>query len=120
MPAPVVLVHDDPEFVSCGAAALRDMGYDVAAFADPLAALTSLEAAKSVEILITRVVYAPGLPNGVALARMARLRKPGIRSLFMALPEFQEHVPDWGHLLPLPATTVELVAAVAKVLAGPD
>ena len=53
-----------------------------------MAALDALENAQRVEVLITRVRFPPGKPNGIALALMARHKRPGIKVLFTARPEF--------------------------------
>ena len=66
-------------------------GYDVTAFTDTISALAALEAAQWLELLITRVIFPPGQPNGVALAIMARVKKPGVKVLFAALPETREY-----------------------------
>ena len=79
MPARIVVVHDDPEFVDQLQSALRRAGRDVAAFADLMDALAALDAAQRIEVLITRMQFPPGKPNGLALARMARHKRPGIR-----------------------------------------
>jgi CheY-like chemotaxis protein len=68
MPARVVVVHDDTLSVERVAAALRGGGLTVAAFEDPRKALDALEAAQLIELLITRVQFACGNPNGIALA----------------------------------------------------
>ncbi|HME20527.1 MAG TPA: hypothetical protein VKI44_04060 [Acetobacteraceae bacterium] len=74
MPARVVVVHDDPEFVARTATGLRVAGYDVATFTDTLAATDALDKAERiVEVLITRVLFPKGQPHGVALALMARM-----------------------------------------------
>jgi DNA-binding NtrC family response regulator len=86
MPARVVVVHDEREFVDEVATALRSAGHEVATFPDPIAAWDALEAARQTEVLLTRVLFQPGKSNGVALARMARTNRPGIRVLFTALP----------------------------------
>jgi DNA-binding NtrC family response regulator len=114
MPAQVVLVHDDPLFVEEGATALCAAGYEVAAFTDPMLALNALDAARTIELLITRITYPPGKPNGLALARMARTRRPQIRILLMAIPEAERHAKGWGEHLPLPATIAELVEATQR------
>jgi DNA-binding NtrC family response regulator len=119
MPAQVVFVHDDPQFVEEGAAALRWVGYEVAAFTDPMLALNALDAARTVELLITRIAYPAGKPNGIALARMARHRRPHIRILLMATVETAPYAGDWGEHLPLPATPDELVAAAQRAFDRP-
>jgi DNA-binding NtrC family response regulator len=60
MPARVVVVHDDPDYVDELAALLRRDGHDVAAFPDPLASWDAVEAAKLTEVLVTRVDFPPG------------------------------------------------------------
>jgi DNA-binding NtrC family response regulator len=91
VPARLVVVHDDPGFSQQAVDALRLAGYEVAAFTDPMAALDALKNALRVEVLITCVQFPPGKPNGVALALMARHKRPGIKVLFTARPEFAEH-----------------------------
>ena len=81
MPARIVAVHDDLDFVDKLAAILRSEGHDVAAFSDPLAAWDALAGA---DLLTTRAQYPPGKSNGFALARMARSKRPEIRVLFTA------------------------------------
>jgi hypothetical protein len=60
--------------------ALRSGGHEVRAFTDPMSALGALDEAKRVEVLITRG-FPPGQPNGVAIARTARLKRPGVKIL---------------------------------------
>jgi hypothetical protein len=77
-------------------------------------ALDALDAASTVDLLITRVKYAPGKPNGVALARITRAKRPNIRILFMAVPESVEHIAGWGEYISLPAATADAVTAAQK------
>ena len=114
MPAPVVFVHDDPTFTEACATALRVEGYDVAAFTDPMLALDELDTASTVDLLITRVAYAPGKPNGLALARMARVKRPNIRIIFLAVPTAIEHIEGWGDFVQLPATPAEILTAMKE------
>ena len=116
MPARIVIVHDEPEFVNHVSDALRLAGHEVAAFADPMAALDALDAAQHVEVLVTRVQFAPGKPNGISLVRMARVKRPGIRVLFAALPEFEVHAAPFGEFVPLPARVPDVVEAITGLL----
>jgi DNA-binding NtrC family response regulator len=70
MPATVVIVHDDPEFAEPVLATLRAASYDVVAFSDSMSGIDALEHPKRIELLITRVRFPAGTPNGAALARM--------------------------------------------------
>jgi DNA-binding NtrC family response regulator len=118
MPARIVVAHDEAEFVENTVAALQDAGYDVAAFGDSMSALAALEAAQRVEVLITPVVLPEGRPNGVALARMARMKRPGIKVLFVARPDTQAHTEGVGEFLPAGVTASEIVETVRKMLAA--
>ena len=116
MPARIVIIHDDPDFADPLTAALTLAGHDVATFTDPMAGWDALDAAYRVEVLITRVTFAPGKPNGISLARMARSKRPGIRVLFTALPEFAEHANGLGAFMPMPVNVPEMVHAVGLLL----
>jgi DNA-binding NtrC family response regulator len=118
MPARVVIAHDDAEFVEDTVTALWDAGYEVVAFTDSMSALDALEAAQLVEVLITRVRFAEGQPNGISLARMARMKRPGIKVVFAALPETQVHTEGLGEFLPMPIAATDLVAKVREMLAA--
>ena len=120
MPARIVLAHSDPQFLSDMLCGLRSSGYDVVGFPDSNGALTALEAAERVEILVTRVVFAQGTPHGVALARMARIRRPGIKILFIVRPELVSHTEGVGTALLIPVTADEVVAKVIEMLSETD
>ena len=117
MPARIVIAHDDAEFVYKTAIALQAAGYDVRAFADSMSALTALEAAHRVELLITRVLFPEGQPNGVALGRMARVKRPGVKVLLVGRPDTEAHTDGVGEFLPAGATASEIVETVEKMLA---
>ena len=118
MPARIVVVHDDPKFRQSVVTALRAAGYDTKAFAGSMAAFEALEAAQRIELLITRVTFPEGTPHGVALARIARVKKPGVRVLFAARDENREHTEGLGEFLSVPVTGPELVATVTRMLAA--
>jgi DNA-binding NtrC family response regulator len=118
MPARIVIVHDEPIFVDPLTAAITSAGYDVAIFTDPNLGWSALDGAKRVELLITRVNFAPGKPNGVSLARMARYKQPGIRVMFVGLSEFAEHVNGLGEFVPMPANVQDMMPVVTRLLAS--
>jgi DNA-binding NtrC family response regulator len=117
MPARIVIVHDDNQFLEAATTTLRDAGYDVAAFADTLSALDALNHANKVEVLITRVEYPEGQPHGLALARMARSRRPQVKVLFTAKAEHRPLTEGLGGFLAL-TTTPEEVLAYVRLLDG--
>jgi len=116
MPARVVLVHDDTEFLEKAVAALRAVGHEVAAYSGSRAALSALEQAHLIELLITPITFPVGSPNGVSLALMARHRKREIKILFAALPELREYTDGIGEFLPMPVNIAELVEAASRLL----
>jgi DNA-binding NtrC family response regulator len=116
MPAQIVIVHDDPEFADATLAALKGAGYDAIAIIDSMSGIDALEHPKRIELLITRVRFPSGTPNGAALARMARLKRPGIKVLFASFPEVRQHVDGLGEFLPRPFSTDELLETVGRML----
>jgi DNA-binding NtrC family response regulator len=116
MPAPVVVVNDDPDFVDQLTVMLSLAGHDVISFADPMAALDALDTSHSLEVLVTGVHFGPGKMNGVALARMARSKRPGIRVLFTALPKFANYAKGLGNFMPMPVSVPDVVDTVASML----
>ncbi len=116
MPARIVVVHDDPQFIELSVAALAGAGHDIRAFSSSMAAIGALEAPERLELLVTRVLFPEGQPNGVSLARMARFKRPGVKILFVARPENREHTEGVGEFLAMPATGTELVEAVERTL----
>jgi DNA-binding NtrC family response regulator len=114
MPANIILTHDDPEFIEEAAAALSLAGHKVIVFREPIEALDALEAAQF-EILITRVRFAVGQPNGVALARMARMKDPLIKVVFTIAAENLEYIEGLGEAVTAPIDIPELVATVGKL-----
>ena len=97
-------------------AALRGAGYDAIAIMDSMSGIDALEHAKHIELLITRVRFPSGTPNGAALARMARLKRPGIKVLFAAFPEVQVYTEGLGEFLPRPLSIDELLETVGRML----
>ena len=113
MSANIIFVHDDPEFTGEAAAALRLAGHKVVTFREPIEALSALET-EYFDILVTRVRFPIGRPNGVALARMARMRRPSIKVVFTAAAENAEYTEGLGETVTAPIDIPELVATVAS------
>lgn len=115
MPARVVVVHDDPVFLGDTTTSLRLAGHEVAEYADPMAALDALLGVERIEVLVTRVQFAPGKPHGISLAQMARRRRPALKVIFTGRSEFEEDVRGIGEFMPLPVTVSTLVRAVERL-----
>jgi DNA-binding NtrC family response regulator len=116
VPAQIVLVHDDKDCLEEVAAAFAERGYDIAAYERSMTALSALEHAARADVLITRLTFPPGNPNGVSLARIARTRRPGIKVLFAGREQMREYTEGVGEFLPHPINVAELVETVTRLL----
>ena len=117
MPASIVIVHDDPTFLETTATLLRADGYDVAAFEDSMAAMNALESAAHVEVLVTRVNFPEGKPNGISLALVTRTKRPFLKVVFAGKPGLDRLTEDLGELVSYPGDLGEVVQAVTRALA---
>ena len=81
-----------------------------------MTALELLERAERLEVLVTCLDFAPGKPNGIALGRMARLKRPGIRVLFVGPADLEKHAEGLGTFLTSPVTVPEVVKGVLRML----
>jgi len=121
MTARIFIVHDDPTFSQDVRSALEAAGHTVAAFDDPMVALDALEAAAHrIELLITRANFGPGKLNGIALARMLRLKRPDVRVIFTAIPEHEHHAWGLGEFLAAPVRVDDVVAMAERLLQSPS
>ena len=116
MPARVITVLNEPGFADTTASALRAQGHDALPLADPMAALELSEMVERLELLVTSLDFAPGKPNGIALGRMARLKRPGIRVLFVGPADLEKHTEGLGTFLTSPVTVPEVVEGVLRML----
>jgi hypothetical protein len=76
-------------------------------FREPTEALDTLETPQ-IENLITRVRFSVGQPNGVALARMARMKQPLIKVVFAVAAENVEYTEGLGEAVIAPIDIAEL------------
>ena len=117
MPASVVIVHDHPEFRAESTAVLRKAGHEVTTFPDSTAALEAIDDTREFHVLVTRVSFPRGCPNGVALARTLRAKRPGLKIIFAARAKRGPYTAGLGELLPHPVDLTRLVTMVARFAA---
>jgi DNA-binding NtrC family response regulator len=79
----ILLVDDDEGFREAGSQLLRAAGYEVRLAPDFRLALQILESDEPIDLLVVDIVM-PDRVNGLALARMARLRRPGLKTLYVS------------------------------------
>ncbi len=116
MPAQVVVVLREPILAGKTEAALIRAGYDAVAITDPMRALRILDEAQTVDVLITNADFLPGQPNGLALARMTKQRRPNLKVIFTNGPEKEPHVRKDGVFIPTPTEPGPIVETVAKLM----
>jgi DNA-binding NtrC family response regulator len=119
MPARVVLVHINPDFLESVTAALNTASLDVAAFSDSMRALDALDEPRLIEVLVTSVECGPGKPSGVALARMSLVKRPRIKIIFLGDAEVQAYTAGLGELLAADTLGVVVAQRVSQML-SPD
>jgi CheY-like chemotaxis protein len=120
-----VLVVDDDEAVR-GAVCegLRLAGYKVVAAATTTEALRELETGRAIDLAVIDVKMPPGHPHGFAFARMARLRRPMLRFVFMSgcpevtTPDIVEVEEPLGPVLLKPVRIAELIETTESALAA--
>jgi DNA-binding NtrC family response regulator len=120
--ASVLVVDDDADVLQAFGVVLSGGGHAVVAAANGLDALKVLDdRSAQIDLLLTDVVM-PGL-HGFNLSRMARIRRPELRVLYMSgftdLEEtLQDTGPQFGKLLAKPMRPAELCREVDEALAA--
>jgi len=120
MPAAVIVVHDEQNTRDLAVMSLRAAFLDAVGFEDPIKALDAMETCSRVRVLVTRASFGPGKLNGVALARMVRMKLPGTKVVFIAREENAPYTEGLGVLLPRPLNPDILVATVSRLLVTRD
>jgi CheY-like chemotaxis protein len=114
--AHILVVEDDQAFGETLRRLLSREGYAVSVAADFHVALKVLEGDEPVELLLTDVVM-PDSVNGVALSRMARLRRRDLKVLYMTgydIPGIDREA--LGPILRKPVDDKTLLDEVARLL----
>lgn len=110
----VLLVEDDVSFCYSARKTLTQAGFDVAVATDYLEALKVLDD-HPVDLLLTDIIM-PKI-NGIALARMARLRRLGLKVLFMTAYDLPVDE-AFSKILRKPISDQQLVEEVTQALAA--
>jgi hypothetical protein len=116
MPARVVVVLDDAGFAVRTVETLLAGGIDALVLPNSIAALDALEASAKLELLVTCPQFVAGPPHGVALALMARQKRPGVRVLFVGSRELPPHTEGVGVFMAVPVTVADVANAATRML----
>lgn len=113
----LLVVDDDPDVLDALCSMLEPTHRTERA-SDGFLALKIIESGTPIDLLATDIVM-PGL-HGFGLARMARIRRPGLRVLYLSghpeTKDADEHA-QFGKMLPKPVKPDDLRNAVAQALA---
>src|SRR5215469_11576912 len=112
----ILLVDDDEVFREVTGAMLRSAGYEVRLAPDFRLALEILESDAAVDLFMVDIVM-PDRVNGLALARMARLRRPEIKVMYLSgydIPGLDAEA--LGPIIRKPVSDELLVEQVANAL----
>jgi CheY-like chemotaxis protein len=74
----ILLVEDDDALAYTIARQFEVAGYEVIPANSSMSALTVLDSGRHIDLLVTDVAMPEGQPNGVALGRMAKIKRTGI------------------------------------------
>lgn len=116
----IALVHDDAAFVGTATTALRAAGHSVVTYSNSMAALNAIDTADDVDILVTRVHFPEGRPNGVSLSLVLRNKYPELKVVYTARSANEEFTADIGELVPHPIEMSKLLAAIERTAAAPS
>jgi CheY-like chemotaxis protein len=115
----ILVVEDDKAFGEALGQILRRAGFDVVVATDFRTALGVLEAERPVDLMLTDIVM-PGSVNGIALSRMARLRRRDLKVVYLTgynVPGVETEAS--GPILRKPIDDAVLVSEIERVLVAP-
>jgi CheY-like chemotaxis protein len=115
----ILVVDDDEVFRDTTASILRSAGYQVHSAPDYRLALEILERGEPIDLLILDIVM-PNRVNGFALARMARLRRPTLKVIYISGFDIPPATGEeaLGPIIRKPLDNDQLLDEVASILAG--
>jgi DNA-binding NtrC family response regulator len=113
----ILLVDDDQASREAYSKVLRRAGYEVSTAGDFRLALEILESERPLDLLVIDIVM-PGSVNGLALSRMARMRRKGLKVLYVtgySIPGVDREA--LGPVLMKPVEDDRLIGEVVHALA---
>src|SRR5260221_8035786 len=116
----ILLVEDDNAFAYAMERHLQREGHLVVPTTNTMDALEALDSDRPIDLMITDIGMPLGIPNGLALARMAALKRSALPVILITgLPGALSDVKlgEW-QILQKPFELSELTGMVAELLAG--
>jgi CheY-like chemotaxis protein len=115
----ILVVEDDKALGAALGRILERAGFNVAVATDFRSALEILESERPLDLLLTDIVM-PGSVNGIALARMARLRRLELKVVYLTgynVPGLEAEAS--GPILRKPIDDAVLISEIERALATP-
>jgi CheY-like chemotaxis protein len=115
----ILVVDDDTALGAALGRILERAGFNVAVATDFRSALEILESERPLDLLLTDIVM-PGSVNGIALARMARLRRLELKVVYLTgynVPGLEAEAS--GPILRKPIDDAVLISEIERELAAP-
>jgi CheY-like chemotaxis protein len=115
----LLLYEDDALCAQTFANILRSAGHTVQIANHFMPALDALEAGHPIDVFLADVVFPEGGVNGMALARMALVRRPGLKVIYVTgydVPGLDREAS--GPILRKPVSDEQLLACVQRALAA--
>jgi CheY-like chemotaxis protein len=113
----ILVVEDDPTFGEALCQVLSGAGYATSLATDFQTALGILEAEQPLDLLLVDIVMPDGI-NGIALSRMARMRRRDLKVIYItgySIPGVEREA--LGPILRKPVDNQRLIDEIARVLA---
>ena len=89
----ILLIEDDAGLACALSASLTRAGHQLITALSGYSALKTLDTDLQIDLLLTNILMPAGEPHGLALARMARLKRRDLVVIFMTRhPDLREHV----------------------------
>ena len=82
--ARILVVEDDDSFRRAVTHMLERSGYHAVAVRDFAAAIEVIESRERLDLLLTDIGLPAGTPHGLAVAQMARSRRPDLKVIYMS------------------------------------
>lgn len=80
----ILVVEDDDNCRDASCSILRSAGFEVSSARNFYEAIAIIERGGRTDIALVDVKMPPGTPHGVSFARMAQLRRPSLKIIFMS------------------------------------
>jgi CheY-like chemotaxis protein len=114
--ATILLVEDDSTLCYALSKTLISAGHRVVAALDGMSALAQLDGPEVIDLLLVDIVMPRGQPHGLAIAQMARRKRPAMAVIFMTgHPDIPRDLLD-DPVLPKPLDPNLLLEEVASSL----